>query len=287
MIFFWKGAARFSTPDGPLLCQTNPTILARRGVAQTLSHTGESASRSRLEGEQQLRRLDITNLPERLKEIVMVHDNGVNARQRSIHVREGQGRVVLVNGDVIMNRNAIDDQTSLGNRFALRRRIGGVKERQFGDQVAAGHPATAIAHRLAVSLQCVEEILDGRLDSVTAGTARAAATLFSGLQMSAGASREAQEYAKMRRWAPPLAWDEDLLDEVNGLPDRGPRRRLGFAEAYDELRMLGFTDLRIADRMGVQPGSLLRQMMRYGRPPSPELATLASHHKDRAQKKAS
>ena len=51
--------------------------------------------------------------------------------------------------------------------------------------------------------------------------------------------------------------------------------------------MLGFTDLRIADRMGVQPGSLLRQMMRYGRPPSPELATLASHHMHRAQKKAS
>ena len=153
--------------------------------------------------------------------------------------------------------------------------------------IAAGHPATAIARCLAVSLQCVEEILDGRLDSVTAGTARAAATLFSGLQMTAGASQAAKDYARARRWAPPLAWDEDLLDEAKGRPDRGPRRRLGFVEAYDELRMLGFTDLRIADRMGVQPASLLRQMMRYGLQPSPELVTLASHHKHRAQKKAS
>lgn len=39
--------------------------------------------------------------------------------------------------------------------------------------------------------------------------------------------------------------------------------------------------------MGVQPASLLRQMMRYGPQPSPELVTLASHHKHRAQKKAS
>ena len=153
--------------------------------------------------------------------------------------------------------------------------------------VAAGHPVTAIAHCLAISTDWAAQILDGRLECVPAGTARAAATLFSGLQMTAGASDEAKEYAKARRWAPPLAWDEDLLDDAKARPDRGPSRRLGFVEAYEELRMLGFTDLRIADRMGVQPASLLRQMIRYGLQPSSELVSLASQLKHRAQKKAS
>ncbi len=150
--------------------------------------------------------------------------------------------------------------------------------------MAAGHPASAIAHCLEVPVERVEEILSGRLESVSAGMARAAATLFSRLEMTPGASKAAKDYAQACHWAPPLAWDEAQLDEEAARPDRGPRRRPGFLEAYEELRMLGFTDLRIADRMGVQPGSLVRQMLRYGLSPSPELATAACQDKHRSRK---
>lgn len=153
--------------------------------------------------------------------------------------------------------------------------------------VAAGHPATALAHCLELPLDVVNGLLGGKPDAVTAGVARAAAALFSGLQMTPGASDQARRMAKDRGWAPPLAWDEDLLDKTTARPDFGPRKRAGFVEVYSEFRMLGFTDLRIAERMGVQPGSLLRQMIRYGLTPSPELVNTASHLKHRAAKKAS
>jgi hypothetical protein len=153
--------------------------------------------------------------------------------------------------------------------------------------VAAGHPATAIAHCLELPLDVVDHLLGGAAATVTAGVARAAAALFGGLQMTPGASEQARRIGKSRGWAPPLAWDEDLLDETTARPDFGSRKRAGFVEVYSEFRMLGFTDLRIAERMGVQPGSLLRQMIRYGLTPSPELVNTASHLKHRAAKKAS
>jgi len=153
--------------------------------------------------------------------------------------------------------------------------------------VAAGHPVTAIAHCLEHPLDTVEEILDGGRATVPAALARAAATLFSGLQMTPGACAQSRKYAQSRKWAPPLAWDEAQLDEKRARPDLGPSKRPGFAEAYHEFRMLGFTDLRIAERMGVQPASLLRQLLRYGLPASAELVATASQQKHRAQKKAS
>lgn len=153
--------------------------------------------------------------------------------------------------------------------------------------VAAGHPAPVLAGHLTLDLAVVETILEGRIKEVPAGVARAAADLFSRLQMVVGACEDAKRAAAARRWAPPLAWDEERLDEPDAGPERTPRRRVGFVEAYTELRMLGFSDVRIADRMGVQAGSLLRQIMRYNLTPSAELVSLASSQKCRAQKKAS
>ena len=160
-------------------------------------------------------------------------------------------------------------------------------QRRLRALVAAGHSSTAIARCLKSPVGTVEDIIDGSRATVSAAVARSAATLFSALQMTPGACELSKEYAKARKWAPPLAWDEDSLDEKQARPDFGPRKRPGFLEAYSELRMLGFTDLRIAERMGVQPASLVRQMIRYGIPASAELVTLASQQKHRAHKKAS
>jgi len=150
--------------------------------------------------------------------------------------------------------------------------------------VAVGHPAADIAHCLDLPVDLIDDLLGGAPATVSAGTARAAAALFSGLQMTAGASEQARRHARAHGWPPPLAWDEDLIDDAAARPDFGSRKRPSFLEVYSELRMLGFTDLRIADRMGVQPGSLLRQMIRYGLPPNPELVTVASQDKHRAKK---
>lgn len=152
---------------------------------------------------------------------------------------------------------------------------------------AAGHPAAALADDLLCEQAVVEKILAGRMTTVPAGLARDTAALFSRLQMVVGVCETSKRSARARRWAPPLAWDEERLDDPDAGPERTPRRRVGFVESYTELRMLGFSDLRIAERMGVQPNSLLRQMMRYGLTPSGELTTVASAQKHRPHTKAS
>ena len=65
-------------------------------------------------------------------------------------------------------------------------------------------------------------------------------------------------------WPPPLAWDDDTIDDPNELPDCGTRRRLSFDEQYLELRDLGYSDSDIAHRLGIKPKSLERQLFRYG-----------------------
>lgn len=148
--------------------------------------------------------------------------------------------------------------------------------------VAVGHLPAALAASLNLPRDVVDDVLGGARASVSAGTARSAATLFGRLQMTAGASPQARRYATDRGWAPPLAWDEDRLDDATARPDFGSRKRPGFLEVYTEYRSLGFTDLRIAEHMGVQPGSLLRQLIRYGLPATEDLTTAASRSKQRA-----
>ena len=56
---------------------------------------------------------------------------------------------------------------------------------------------------------------------------------------------------------------------------------------YYELRDLGYTDIKIADKLGVKPESLYRQLVRYGIQASPDLITLATARKYKRKKAAS
>lgn len=145
--------------------------------------------------------------------------------------------------------------------------------------VAAGYPVEELAARLSVTQEWVAEVIGERRQEVLAGLARTVAELFDSLQMIPGPSASAREFASARGWAPPLAWDEDSLDEESAAANTGSRKRAGFVEIYSEMRMLGFSDVRIAERLGVQPASLMRQLHRYGLTPTDELVNLVCHAK--------
>ena len=66
---------------------------------------------------------------------------------------------------------------------------------------------------------------------------------------------------------------------------RAIQPELSFSERFRELRDLGYNDLIIADRLGIRPESMLRQMLRYGIAPSQELAEAA--HQSKYRKKVS
>jgi hypothetical protein len=102
--------------------------------------------------------------------------------------------------------------------------------------------------------------------------------------MTPGPSDYYRNKARGLGWAPPLAWDDDLIDNPQAKPDLGERRAVKFDERFLEFRDLGYTDMEILGKLKIQPESLLRQLERYSIPADPELATEASrlkHRRDR------
>ncbi|MBX9919112.1 MAG: hypothetical protein K2Y33_04665 [Mycolicibacterium frederiksbergense] len=104
-----------------------------------------------------------------------------------------------------------------------------------------------------------------RQASVTASTARRAAQLFAELQLTPGPSDQARRRAQRAGWAPPLAWDDDTIDDPKAKPQHQVRRRATFVERFTEVRdHCGITEITaIASALGQDPKSVERQAARY------------------------
>jgi hypothetical protein len=74
------------------------------------------------------------------------------------------------------------------------------------------------------------------------------------LSMTPGTNTRARREGRRRRWAPPLAWDDDSIDDPASKPDFGLRRarcRQDIAEDAHFLSSMGLTSHGIAARLGV------------------------------------
>lgn len=142
---------------------------------------------------------------------------------------------------------------------------------------AIGWTQTEIARRMGWTVQNLNRYFISEPESILLGTAQDIAAIFNQLQLIPGPSVRARNHAKSQRWAPPLAWDEDAIDDPAAVPEVSRHTpRLSFPERYAEMRELGYSDLQIVHRWEIQPESLLRQLERYGLDPSPPLVTMAS-----------
>lgn len=148
--------------------------------------------------------------------------------------------------------------------------------------VAIGYTQADLAARIGVTAANATELFRGNR-SVLLSTAVKVQRIYEELSMRPGPSAPARQRAKKLRWAPPLAWDDDTIDNPHAKPDLGERRAVKFDERFLELRDLGYSDLEILQRLNVKAESLMRQLERYGIPASPELATVAASQKWRKQ----
>jgi hypothetical protein len=167
------------------------------------------------------------------------------------------------------------DLASLGSRSHVdatgtRRRLRAL--------VATGWSKSKLAVRLGMLPANFTDVMTR--ERVTAATARAVRELYDelwdtppaedGHREKISASR-ARNYARAHGWAPPLAWDDDALDD----PDAGPaegwqRTRDGLrgarlAEEAAEMAGLGVSLPLAADRLGVRLESLERAIQRARR----------------------
>jgi transcriptional regulator with XRE-family HTH domain len=101
--------------------------------------------------------------------------------------------------------------------------------------------------------------------------ARLISDLYDQLSMTpaAGASAaRARRFATRHGWVPPLAWDDDEIDDPSAQPAAGTDGRqrsiADFAADYELLCSEGYTRRQIADRLGLHLRALERQIARIG-----------------------
>jgi transcriptional regulator with XRE-family HTH domain len=146
---------------------------------------------------------------------------------------------------------------------------------------AIGWTQTEIARRIGWTLQNLNRYFISDPEMINRGTAVDIARVFDQLQLIPGPSERARRHAKKLGWPPPLAWDEDTIDDPDAKPDRGVHRPVSFPERYLEMREIGYNDLQIVGKLGIQPDSLYRQLLRYDLPASPQLINMVTSVKHR------
>lgn len=136
---------------------------------------------------------------------------------------------------------------------------------------ALGFTFDDIGTRVGIAAGTVGQIARGMRVIVTHTTADSVAKVYAELSMSVGPSDRARNRAVSKGWAPPLAWDEDTIDdpgaEPAGVPSR-PTHLRSYGLDLDEWLFLvraGELPERAAERCGVQLTTVDRLARRHGR----------------------
>jgi hypothetical protein len=141
---------------------------------------------------------------------------------------------------------------------------------------AAGWSQARIAARLGMSPGNFATMM--RREQVTASTAEAARAVYDELwrqpppetgQREKIAAARARNYARANGWAPPLAWDDDVIDLPDGKPAEGwlrsartTRPAAELAEDAAELAAQGYKPEHAAGRLGVSRYALDKALSR-------------------------
>lgn len=99
----------------------------------------------------------------------------------------------------------------------------------------------------------------GRGEPVSFRIAQAAVVLFEKYAHIPGPSKQTATKAQQKGWSPPLAWDDDTIDDPTAKPNVGKFRRLTHDDAvaeYRHLHQLGLSDNQIGVKLGLVPRSI-------------------------------
>lgn len=140
--------------------------------------------------------------------------------------------------------------------------------------VAVGWSMKALAFRLGRPSPSLRRTM--RSELVLAATARAVTALYDELwdqappastAYKAAAVAKTKRYAVDHGWAPPLAWDDDTIDDPTAQPSgvAPTQHRAADLDDVEHLALAGAGIEEIARRVGTNPRSLERRLFRAGR----------------------
>jgi transcriptional regulator with XRE-family HTH domain len=178
---------------------------------------------------------------------------GINTEKPCYRVRPATARRILSvqPGDVA--RGSILDTTGTSRRLRAL--------------VAIGWTQTELARRIGWSVCNLNSVVMARRPSVTVGTARMVAAMYDELSMTPGPSARARTLAARHGWLPPLAWDDEQLDDAGHEP-QDMRRKAGrgsgiTVEDIEEAREQGYDgDQQVAWRLGVTRDTIAKILSR-------------------------
>lgn len=102
-------------------------------------------------------------------------------------------------------------------------------------------------------------------ERITQGLHDRIAAVYDRLCLTPGPSEPSRKYAAKQGWPPPMAWDEDTIDDPAAQPDFGaPVRGFDLSE-WEFLVECGEDLERAAERCGVSLGSVAKAAYRAGR----------------------
>lgn len=146
--------------------------------------------------------------------------------------------------------------------------------------VAIGWSQTRLAREIGWTITNFNSLIHGRHDQVHAATAKTVADLYNRLwnttpaaanrYQAAGITR-ARNVAAQYGWAPPMAWDDDTIDNPDAIPDAIPdagSQTRAWGSTVEDIEYLVDADEtlgNIAARLGLDAQSVRITLRRHGR----------------------
>ena len=131
--------------------------------------------------------------------------------------------------------------------------------------VAIGYSNARLAKEIDYPASQFGRLLSGEFD-VTANVARKTEDAFTRLQMvpppDGYAANRSRLRAARRGWAPPLAWDEDAIDDPRSRARVPMIRSDDWMPEYEKLRDKGYSIKKIAALMGIEETSMNTRLRR-------------------------
>jgi len=136
--------------------------------------------------------------------------------------------------------------------------------------MVVGWPAAYLAGRVGYETAALRRLAGGQQPMTLAGTAATVRGLYDELWDMPGPSARTRVFALRRGWVPPMAWDDDEIDDPAAQPQGAAAaagnhgRVAALVESSEELIAQGLTLAQAADRLRVPRNSLERARLRRG-----------------------